>query len=334
MRSFRVQRPGIPAETGIDELPELCPGENEVVINVAAAAVGFVDTLMVAGRYQSVPPVPFTPGMEFAGTVRAIGKGVVGTAVGDRVVAYVLNGAFAEQAVANVNEFYPVPDDVPLDQAAMLCGAYLTAYFALVERGQFKPGEAVLVGGAGGAVGLAAVQIAKALGASCVIGAYRSEADREAILEAGADAAVDISGPNMRDTLRSQALGATGDKGVDVVLDPIGGEFLAAALRALAWSGRLVVIGFAAGDIPTVKVNYLLLRNIGIVGLDLSQYRRCAPERLKAVQAELFDLWHKGLIKARIARTFAFEEVPDALALVANGRTGGRVSVAIDGRRT
>ena len=329
MRSFRVQKSGSPATMTIDDLPDLMPADNEVIVNVDTAGVGFVDTLVVSGRYQNIPAVPFAPGMEFSGTVRAIGKGVSDASVGDRVAAYVLSGAFSEQAAARSGEYYIVPADVPLDQAALLCGAYLTAYFALVERGHFKRGQTVLVGGAGGAVGLAALQIAKALGAAKVIGTYRSSADRQAILDAGADVAIDVSGPEGRNKQRSEVLDATSGEGVDIVLDPIGGEFLSAALRTIAWSGRLVVIGFAAGDIPTIKVNYLLLKNIGIVGLDLSQYRYRAPERLKTAQAELFELWRKGLIGARVARSFAFEDLPEALEFVARGRTSGRASISI-----
>ena len=174
-------------------------------------------------------------------------------AAGDRVAAYVPHGAFAERAVAGANEVFPVPGDVPLDQAALLGGTYLTAHFALVERGQIAVGEAVLVGGAGGAVGLAAVQLARALGAGRVLGTFRSPADRGAILEAGADAAIDISGPDLRDSLRREVQAETDGRGVDVVLDPIGGEFLHAALRATAWCGRVVVLGFAGGEIPSIR---------------------------------------------------------------------------------
>lgn len=330
MRSYRVWELGSPKAMKIDHLDDLVPGEDEIVIDVRAAAVGFVDTLVVSGRYQSIPPRPFTPGMEFSGTVRAMGAGIEGIAKGDRVAAYVLNGAFSEQAVVRVGGFYPVPEDIPFEQAALLCGAYLTAYFGLVERGQFKAGESVLIGGAGGAVGLAAIQIAKALGAKTVLGAYRSDADRQAILDAGADAAIDISGTSLRDSLRARVLEATGGLGVDVVIDPIGGDFLGAALRALAWSGRLVVIGFAAGDIPSVKANYLLLKNISVLGLELSQYRQRAPERLVAAQAELFRLWRAGGLKPRVARQFSFEEIPEALEFVAAGRTGGRATIRID----
>lgn len=329
MRSYRVWEPGSPESMKIDELPDLVPAQSEIVVDVEAAAVGFVDTLVVSGRYQTIPPVPFTPGMEFAGTVRTVGPGVAGRKIGDRVAAYVLNGAFAEQAIARVGEFYPVPDEVPLDQAALLCGAYLTAYFALVERGGFRRGETVLVGGAGGAVGSAAVQIARALGAARVLGAFRSGADRQAILDAGADAAIDLSVPNLREAVRAQVLDATDRRGADVILDPVGGAFLPAALRAAAWSGRLVVIGFAAGEIPTIQANYLLLKNIGVLGLELSQYRRHAPERLEAAQAELFDLWRNGLLRPRIARRFPFEAVPAAVDFVSGGGTGGRALIAV-----
>ncbi|MFG1346633.1 NADPH:quinone oxidoreductase family protein [Xanthobacter autotrophicus DSM 431] len=312
----------------IDALPDLSPGSGEVAVDVVAAGVGFVDTLVVSGRYQNIPACPFTPGMEFAGRVRAVGADVSGVRVGDRVAAYVLNGAFAEQAVAPVGSFYPVPEDVPLDQAALLCGAYLTAHFALVARGRLQPGEAVLIGGAGGAVGLAAVQIAKALGARVLAG-VRSAADRDAVIEAGADAVIDLSGSSLHDAVRAQVSAATDGRGADVVIDPIGGDFLPAALRATAWCGRLVVIGFAAGEIPTVKVNYLLLKNISIVGLDLSQYRSRTPDLLGRVQGELFDLWRRGFLKPRIAHHFSFEQVPDAVKFVANGRSSGRAIIHI-----
>lgn len=329
MRSYRIMEYGSPEAMRIAHLPDPVPGANEVVVDVAAAAVGFVDTLVVAGRYQNTPPLPFTPGMELAGTIRAVGAAVTDVVAGDRVAAYVLHGAFAEQAVVKATEVFPVPDDVPLDQAALLGGAYLTAHFALIERGQIAKGDAVLVGGAGGAVGLAAVQLAKALGAGAVLGAFRSPVDRDAIIEAGADAAIDVSGPDLRDSLRRQVLAATGGRGADVVLDPIGGDFLHAALRATAWRGRLVVIGFAGGEIPTVKVNYLLLKNIAVAGLEFSQYRDRLPGRVRQAQAEIFRLWREGLLKPRVARTFDFEAIPQALAFVAAGRTGGRALVRI-----
>lgn len=328
MRSYRVWEHGSPKAMKIDTLPALSPGAGEVVVAVKAAGVGFVDTLMVSGRYQTIPPLPFTPGMEFAGIIRAVGPGVIDHVPGDRVAAYVLNGAFAEQALAKTHQIFPLPDAIPFSQAALLCLPYLTAHFALVERGRFKRGETVLVGGAGGAVGLAAVQIAKVLGAR-VLGAVRSEEDAAIVSAAGADAIIDLTGPDLRDAVRRQVHAATDGKGADIVIDPIGGEFLAAALRASAWGGRLVIVGFAAGDIPTVKVNDLLLKNISILGLELNQYRDRSPDLVKTVQAEVFEMWGQGLLQPRIARRFEFEAVPDALEFVANGRTNGRAIVSL-----
>ncbi|NSZ77513.1 NADPH:quinone oxidoreductase family protein (plasmid) [Agrobacterium tumefaciens] len=333
MLSYRIHETGNTGSAKIEDVAGLLPEDDEIIVDVAAAAVGFVDTLVVSGRYQNIPPTPFTPGMEFSGWISAVGSKIAGYKPGDRVTAYVLNGAFAQQAKARVGEFYPVPADVPLDQAALLCGAYLTGYFALVERGQFKAGDTVLVGGASGAVGLATVQIAKALGAGLVIGTYRSPEDREALHAAGTDAEIDVSGSDVREALRSTVLELTDGKGVDLVIDPIGGEFLNAALRSIAWSGRLVVVGFAAGDIPSIKVNYLLLKNIAVVGLDVSQYRKRAAERLALAQGEIFELWRKGLVRPRVARQFAFEHIGEALDLVAKGQTHGRAVIILgDGK--
>lgn len=164
MLSYRIHETGNAGSARIEDVAGLIPEDDEIIVDVAAAAVGFVDTLVVSGRYQNIPPAPFTPGMEFSGRISALGSNVAGYKHGDRVAAYVLNGAFAQQAKARVGEFYPVPDHVPLDQAALLCGAYLTGYFALVERGQFKAGNTILVGGASGAVGLATVQISQGVG--------------------------------------------------------------------------------------------------------------------------------------------------------------------------
>ncbi|TNC93660.1 MAG: Quinone oxidoreductase [Stygiobacter sp.] len=330
MRSYRIWEVGSPTNMKLDEVPDLVPAADEIVVDVAAAAVGFVDTLVVSGRYQSTPPTPFTPGMEFSGTVRAVGADV-DCKIGDRVAAYVLNGAFAEQAKAKVGAFYPVPDDLPLAQAVLLSGSYLTAHFALIERGRFSRGEIVLIGGAGGAVGLAAVQIAKALGAGMVLAAIRSPDDRDAVLSAGADAIIDLSVPDLRDTVRDQVFAATGGKGADLVIDPIGGAFLNAALRAMEWRGRLVVVGFAAGDIPSIKANYLLLKNIAVMGLELSQFRRHEPEKMKAVQAEIFNLAREGLLSPRVGRTFNFKDLPSAVDFVTQGRTGGRALIEVGG---
>ena len=329
MRSYRIWETGSSKNMKLDDVADLTPGEREIVVDVQAAGVGFVDALVVAGKYQNVPATPFAPGMEFAGTVRAVGPGVSNCAPGDRVTAYTLSGGFAEQAIARVGEFFPVPDEIPLEQAAIMCGSYLTAYFALTKRGHLAAGESVLVGGAGGAVGLAAIQITRALKAKTIVGTYRSQDDRQAILDAGADVAIDISGQDIKDTLRAQVQSATGGDGIDLVIDPVGGDFFQAALRTVVFSGRVIVLGFAAGEIPSVKVNYLLLKNIGVLGLDVSQYKTREPTRVEEAQRELFRLWKEGKLAPRVARRFRFEETPDAIDFVAQGRTGGRAVIAI-----
>ncbi|MFG1347956.1 NADPH:quinone oxidoreductase family protein [Xanthobacter autotrophicus DSM 431] len=328
MRSYRVWEHGAPSTMRVDELPDLVPGPGQMVVDVKAAGINFPDVLVVSGKYQILPPRPFTPGKDLAGVVRAVGAGVNGYAPGDRIMAQVENGAFAEQAIVTPEQTYKLPDGLSFEAAAAMGLVYQTAHFALVERGQYKRGETVLVGGAAGGVGLAAVQIAKGLGAKVLAG-VRSPEEAEVVRAAGVDAVIDLSVPDLRESIRAQVHAATDGHGADVVLDPLGGDFFAGALRAVAWCGRLVVIGFAAGDIPTLKVNYLLLKNIAVSGLQWSDYRDRTPERIQQVQQELFDLWRAGAVKPRIMRDFAFSELPEALDLVSQGKVQGKTVVRV-----
>ena len=328
MRSYRVWEHGAPSTMRVDELPDLVPGPGQMVVDVKAAGINFPDVLVVSGKYQILPPRPFTPGKDLAGVVRAVGAGVNGYAPGDRVMAQVENGAFAEQAVVTPEQRYKLPDGLSFEAAAAMDLVYQTAHFALVERGQYKRGETVLVGGAAGGVGLAAVQIAKGLGAKVLAG-VRSPEEAEAVRAAGVDAVIDLSMPDLRESIRAQVHAATDGHGADVVLDPLGADFFAGALRAMAWCGRLVVIGFAAGDIPTLKVNYLLLKNIAVSGLQWSDYRDRTPERIQQVQQDLFDLWRAGAVRPRIMRDFAFSELPEALDLVSQGKVQGKAVVRV-----
>lgn len=330
MRSYRVWEHGAPSSMRIDALPDLAPGPAELVVDVRAAGINFPDTLVISGKYQVLPPRPFTPGKDFAGVVRAVGPGVTDFAPGDRVMAQVENGAFAEQAVARTDQTYKLPDGMSFTAAAAMGLVYQTAHFALVERGQYKKGETVLVGGAAGGVGLAAVQIAEGLGAKVLAG-VRSPQEAAVVREAGVDAVIDLSAPDLRESLRAQVHKATDGRGVDVVLDPLGAEFFSAALRAMAWCGRLVVIGFAAGDIPSVKVNYLLVKNIAVSGLQWSDYRDRTPEHVHAVQADLFDLWRAGAVKPHIMREFGFGDLPEALDLVSEGKVHGKAVITVNG---
>lgn len=330
MRSYRVWEHGAPSSLRLDEVDGLAPGPGEMVVDVKAAGINFPDVLVVSGKYQILPPRPFTPGKDLAGVVRSVGEGVTGYAPGDRVMAQVEHGAFAEEAIVTPAQSYKLPDGLSFQAAAAMGLVYQTAYFALVERGQYKRGETVLVGGAAGGVGLAAVQIAKGLGAKVLAG-VRSPAEEEAARVAGADAIIDLSVADLRDNLRVQVLAATDGHGADVVLDPLGSDFFAAALRAMAWCGRLVVIGFAAGEIPTLKVNYLLLKNIAVSGLQWSDYRDRTPARVQQVQQELFDLWRAGAVQPRIMRDFAFSELPEALDLVSQGKVQGKAVITVAG---
>ncbi|MFG1193109.1 NADPH:quinone oxidoreductase family protein [Xanthobacter flavus] len=328
MLSYRVHEHGAPATLSLDTVPDLRPGPGQMVIDVKASGINFPDVLVVSGKYQILPPRPFTPGKDLAGVVRAVGEGVTGYAPGDRIMAQVEHGAFAEQAVVTPAQSYKLPEGLGFEAAAAMGLVYQTAHFALVARGQFRKGETILVGGAAGGVGLAAVQIARGLGARVLAG-VRSPEEADVVRAAGVDAVIDLAAPDLRESVRAQVHAATGWRGADVVLDPLGGEFFPAALRAMAWCGRLVVIGFAAGDIPTLKVNYLLLKNISVSGLQWSDYRDRAPGQVQKVQQELFDLWRAGAVNPRIMRAFPFSGLPEALELVAQGKVQGKVVVSL-----
>ena len=328
MRSYRVWEHGAPSSMRIDNLPDLIPAPDQIAVDVHAIGINFPDLLVISGQYQNLPTRPFTPGKDFAGIIRATGTAVSGFAPGDRVIGHVENGAFAEQATARPDQIFKIPGGLAFPTAAAMGLAYQTAYFALVDRGQYRKGETVLIGGAAGGVGLAAVQIAKGLGATVLAGT-RNETEAAAARESGADHIIDLSQPNLREGIRAQVNAVTSGHGADIVLDPLGGDFFAGALRATAWCGRLVVIGFVAGEIPTVKVNYLLVKNISVAGLQWSDYRDRTPARVHKAQTALFDLWQSGAIRPRIMREFAFDELPLALDLVQQGKVQGKVVVNV-----
>lgn len=329
MRAHRVWEHGAPSTMKIDDLPDLVAGPGEIVVDVKANGINFPDLLTITGQYQLLPPRPFIPGKDLAGIVRAVGPGVTGFAPGERVMAQLEYGAFAEQAVVSAKKAYKIPDGMPFEAAAAVGLVYQTAHFALVERGGLKAGDYVLVGGSAGGVGLAAVQIAKGLGARVLAG-VRNEQEAAILREEGVHAIIDLSAPDLRESLRQQVAAATGGHGADVVIDPLGDVFFAAALRAMAWCGRLIVIGFAAGEIPSLKVNYLLLKNITVSGLQWSDYRDRTPERVADVWADIFRLWREGAVRPRIQQVFPFEHLPAALELVSQGKVQGKVAVSVD----
>lgn len=329
MRAFQVVEHGPPSSLQCNDVPDLVAGAGQIRVGIKAAGINYPDVLVVSGKYQVLPQRPFSPGKDFAGVVLDVGAGVQRFAAGDRVLCHVEYGGFAEQALVTEHQVFRIPDELSFVEAAAMGLVYQTAYLALIDRGQFTPGESVLVGGAAGGIGLAAVQLAKGLGAK-VLAAVRSPEEAALVEQNGADHVIDLTLPDMRESLRAQVQAATGGKGVDVVIDPLGGDFLGAALRAMAWCGRLVVIGFAAGDIPSVKVNYLLVKNIAITGLQWSDYRDRTPERIEAVQNEIFKLWRAGAVKPHVMKEFAFAELPAALEMIEQGRIRGKAVIVTE----
>lgn len=328
MRAFQVVEHGPPSSLQINEVGDLKPVADQILIGVRAAGINFPDVLVVSGKYQILPARPFTPGKDLAGVVLGVGESVTRFAPGDRVLCHVENGAFAEQAVVTAEQTFKIPDGLSFQHAAAMGLVYQTAYLALIDRGGFTKGETVLVGGAAGGIGIAAIHLAKGLGAR-VLAAVRNEDEAAFVKQNGADHIIDISGSDIRDSLRAQVHAATDGHGADVVLDPLGGDFFGAALRAMAWCGRLVVIGFAAGDIPTVKVNYLLLKNISISGLQWSDYRDRTPRRVEDVQTDIFRLWEEGFVKPQLMKEFPFEELPTALDLISEGKVRGKAVIVM-----
>jgi len=278
---------------------------------------------VTGGGYQFLPQRPFIPGKGPAGVVSAVGREVTSLQTGDRVLAMAEQGGYAEAVAVAADQCYHLPSPMSFDEAASLSLAFDTAWFALRERARLEPGETVLVLGASGAVGHAAIQLARAMGARVLAGIARTEKAAD-VLAAGADAVIDLSRPNLRDSLREQVFAVTEGRGADIVLDPLGGEVFEAALRALAWRGRLVVIGFAAGAIPTMRVNYLLLKNIEVSGLQISDYRKRRPAQLAAAFAEIFGFYEQGKIKPAAVTAFPLERAGEALAALRDRRLAGR----------
>lgn len=323
---WRDLRPG--------ELPEPVPGPGEVLIDVEASEVNFPDILHVEGRYQVKVPLPFAPGLGGVGRIRALGAGVTEFAPGQRIMALPEFGMHAERACVQAAHSFPVPDDVPSDIAAALGLVYQTAWFALMARAGFKPADRVLVLGASGGIGMAAIQLAKALGARQVIAATRGAEGAAVARELGADATVDSGAADLRDSLRAGVLALTGGHGADITIDPVGGPVAEAALRAMAWEGRHVVIGFAAGGIPSFKANYLLVKNIAALGLQWTDYRQHQLDRVRAAQEQIFALWRDGRLAPRISRRVPLSQFHAAFEALESGTARGKIILVPDATET
>jgi NADPH2:quinone reductase len=323
MRAIVVVGFGPPERLRVGEVAEPVPGPDEVLVMVHAAPVNYVDLLVVGGNYQFLPPLPFIPGKGPAGVVTALGREVTNLRVGDRVLAMAEHGGYAEAVTVRADQCYRLPALMSFADAASLSLVYDTAWFALRERARLETGESVLVLGASGGVGQAAVQLAHDMGARVLAGILRPER-AASVRAAGADAVIDLSAADLLDSLRAQVHAVTEGRGVDIILDPLGGTIFDAAVRTLAWRGRLVVIGFATGAIATIKTNYLLLKNIEISGLQISDYRTRRPAQVAACLAKIFSLYEQGKVKPAAATAFPLARAGEALAALRDRRIAGR----------
>jgi NADPH:quinone reductase len=321
MRAIVVDRWMDPSELTVREAPEPQVTPRGVLIEVRAAGCNFFDTLIVQGRYQVRPPFPFTPGAELAGVVRAVGTEVKGIRAGDRVLASGMGG-FAELAVAHESTVHVLPDSMSFDEGAALPVIYPTSYAGLVYRGDLRLGETLLVHAAAGGVGVAAVQIGRALGAQVIATAGGREKCEIALRE-GAHHAIDYRSEDF--VARVQEL--TEGRGADVIYDSVGGDITDKSLKCIAWNGRLVIIGFAGGEIPEIKANRILLKNIAVTGLHWGAHAEKDPQRVEDCFRALFQLHARGQIAPVIYRRYQLDELPKALAALANRETYGKVII-------
>lgn len=321
MRAVQITRLDGPTALEVGEVPEPVAGPDQVLIEVHVAGVTFPEVLQSRGEYQLKPELPFVPGSEVAGVVRSATPGS-GLEPGQRVAAFPGLGAYAELVAVPSAMVFPLPDHVSFEAGAALPMNYLTVHFGLVRRGALRPGETVLVHGAAGGVGTAAVQLARALDAH-VIAVTSSAEKAEVARAAGAHETVSVDG------FRQQVKELTSGRGVDLVVDPVGGDRFTDSLRSLAREGRLLVIGFTGGEIPTVKVNRLLLNNISVVGVGWGAFWASDPGYLQEQWADLVPLLQDGTLDPVLGRTFALEDASQALLELDERRAAGKVLLAV-----
>lgn len=322
MKAVLCKTLGPASDLVLEEVASPAPKRNEIVLDVHAAGVNFPDTLIIEGKYQFQPPLPFSPGGEAAGVVAAIGEKAGDFKVGDRVMALTGWGAFAEQVAVPFYNVLPIPTTMDFTTAAAFGMAYGTSMHALAQRGQLKAGETLLVLGASGGVGLAAVEIGKAMGARVIAAA--SSAEKLAIAKAaGADELIDYRQASLRDEIKR----LTSGQGVDVVYDPVGGELFEQAVRGLAWNGRLLVVGFASGSIPQLPVNLTLLKGAAMVGVFWGAFAQRQPEDNAANFRQLFA-WHaEGKLKPLVSQSYPLAEAGVAIERLAQRQAMGKLVV-------
>ena len=309
----------------VEEVPAPTPAADEVLIDVRATSVNYADSIMVAGKYQTRPPFPFSPGLETAGVVAACGAKVTRFKPGDRVMATLAWGGLAERAVAREAETFAIPDGMSFEEAGAFPIAYISSDVAIRWQGRLEPGETLLVLGAAGGVGLTAVEIGKAMGARVIAGA--STAEKLAAARAhGADEGINYATENL--TERVMAL--TGDEGADVCFDPVGGELADAALSALGWGGRMLLVGFVGG-VQQIPANRLLVKNRAALGCSLRYYRNLAPDKLRRSVEALMAWYREGRLKPLVSHRLPLERTVEAIKLLTDRRAHGKVVVVPNG---
>ena len=322
MKALLCTHFGPPDELEFLDVPSPVPDAGQVVVGVKAASVNFPDVLIIENKYQFKPPLPFSPGSELAGVVKAVGPGVTHVQPGDRVMAFTTYGAFAEEVALDGFRVLPMPEGMEFGTAAALLLTYGTMDHALRDRGSVKAGETVLVLGAAGGIGIASIEIAKALGARVI--ACASTEEKLAVCRThGADDLIDYSTDDLRERIKT----LTGGGGVDVIVDPVGGPFTEPALRSIAWRGRLLVVGFAAGEIPRIPLNLTLLKGCAIVGVFWGDFLRREPAAFAESIAQLGEWYRSGKLKPHISATFPLERAADAIKLMAARKVIGKVVV-------
>jgi NADPH:quinone reductase len=321
MKAVICQEYGPPESLQLVEVPTPQPGAGQVQVKVAAAAVNFPDVLIINNLYQVSIPAPFIPGSEFSGTVTELGDGVTKWAVGDRVFGGSMVGSFAEYVCVNQGGIRPVPDGVELHTAAGFWVAHMTSYHALRSVAEVSPGDVVVVLGAAGGVGLAAVEIAVALGA-VVIAAASSDDKLQVCVGRGAQHTVNYTTHDLRDAIKAIA-----PDGCDIVIDPVGGPLAERALRATKWGGRFVTVGFASGEIPKIPLNLVLLKGVIIKGFEIRTFSHYAPDQAERDERELLAMLADGRLRPHVSSTFALADSGQALRFVADRHATGKVLI-------
>ncbi len=320
MKAVLCKAYGPPEGLVIEDVEPLKPGRGQVVVGVKACGVNFPDTLIIQGKYQFKPLVPFSPGSEIAGIVKEVGEGADGVKVGDQVIAFTGWGGFAEEVIADAARLIPMPDGMDFTTASAFVLAYGTSHYALKDRAQLKPGETLLVLGAAGGVGLAAVEIGKVMGAR-VIAAASTDEKLEVCKQHGADQVINYSTEDLKESVKTLTAG----NGVDVILDPVGGDYSEAALRGIAWGGRFLVVGFTAGDIPRIPLNLPLLKGCSIVGVFWGSFTERDRKRSQEHLSELLTWFAAGKLKPLISATYSLTRAAEALNDVMSRKVKGKV---------